>query len=209
MPPTDPDFEALVSRTGGLQPLRRIFHALSGLVMALVPGLLALSPAQTAALLFLGFLLALTVDLLRLRSTVLNRAFFRTFRFLASPREAAGMASSTWYLLGGALVWTLFPPAHAVSGLLVLALADPVASVVGRIWGTSPLGKGSVQGSLAFFASAWLVLAYMTGRPLAAAVVAGGVAVVEILPGLVDDNLAVPLSTGVLLWLVLGVPPTA
>ena len=86
-------------------------------------------------------------------------------------------------------------------------MADPAASVVGRIWGTIPLGKGSVQGTLVFVAVAWAALTLLLGHPLAMLAVAAAAAISEILPGLVDDNLVIPLTTGALLWLVLGTPP--
>ncbi len=206
MPSADPQFDDLVSGTRGLQPWRRFFHAFTGVVLALTPGLLYLSRVATVSILVAAFLVALSLDLLRLRRSGLNVLFFKAFRLLASPREASGIASSTWYALGAALAWGLFPPLYAAASLLVLALADPAASVVGRIWGSVPLGKGSVQGSMAFMVTAWAVLAAVTGQPVTVVWVALGVALVEILPGLVDDNLVVPLSTGALLWLVLGTP---
>jgi dolichol kinase len=206
MSPADPHFDDLVSRTRGLQPWRRFFHALNGVVLALAPGLLDLSRVTTVSILVAAFVIALGLDVVRLRRSGLNVLFFKAFRLLASPREASGIASSTWYALGAALAWGLFPPLYAAASLLVLALADPAASLVGRSWGSVPLGKGSVQGSIAFLLTAWAVLVAVTGQPLAVVWVALGVSLVEILPGLVDDNLVVPLSTGALLWLVLGTP---
>ncbi len=208
MQPHESRLEDLVARTRGLQPWRRLFHAANGVLLAVTPGLLGLSRAMTVTLLGAAFLVALGLDLLRLRNPEWNASFFRAFRHLASPREAKGIASSTWYMLGGALAWGLFPPLYASAGLLVLGLADPVASVIGRVWGSFPLGKGSIQGSLAFTLTAWIVLIVVTGEVLPVLWVAVGVALMEIVPGLVDDNLVVPLSTGTLLWLILGTPAT-
>lgn len=201
-----PEFDDLVSRTGGLQPWRRVFHATSGVFLALAPGFLGLSRVTTVALLAGTFAVALGLDLLRLHLPALNTLFFRTFRVLASPREAEGIASSTWYLLGATLAHGLFPPLYAAAAIVVLGLADPAASVVGRLWGSVPLGKGSVQGSTAFFVTAWAVLAVMSGHPVASLWVALGVTALEVMPGLLDDNLVIPLSAGGLLWVVLGTP---
>lgn len=200
------DFHSLVGRTEGVQPFRRLFHAFSGLAAGLGPGLLELGRGATLSILAGAFLVALTLDLIRLRAPEVNRAFFRIFTRLASPREAAGMASSTWFALSALLAHAVFPPLYAAAGLVVLALADPAASVVGRLWGSSRLGKGSVQGTTVFVVVAWSVLAVMTGRPVAVVPVALGVAAMEIVPGLVDDNLVVPIVAGTLLWLFLGTP---
>lgn len=200
----DDEFGTLVRRTEGVQPFRRLFHAGSGLLVGLGPGVLGLSRTATLVILAGAFLVALLLDLVRLRAPAVNRAFFRVFALLASPREAQGMASSTWFALAALLAHAVFPPLYAAASLVVLALADPAASVVGRIWGSAPLGKGSVQGTLVFFVMAWLVLTGMTGEWLLVIPVALGVALMEIVPGLIDDNLVVPLVTGVLLWVILG-----
>ncbi|HSG47459.1 MAG TPA: hypothetical protein VLA43_06605, partial [Longimicrobiales bacterium] len=53
------DLDALVARTEGLQPWRRVFHAVSGLVVGLGPGALGLPQGLTLTLLAGAFLVAL------------------------------------------------------------------------------------------------------------------------------------------------------
>jgi dolichol kinase len=168
---TAAELDALVGRTVGLQPLRRVFHAGNGVAMALAPGALGLGKLETAWIYGAIFVTLAIGDAIRLHAPRLNILFFKTFPSLASPREATGVASSTWYALGIFLTWVLFPPALAVPAILVLALADPSASVVGRLVVRNPI-----------------VLA-----------VAAIVALVEIVPWRVDDNLTIPLSAALLL----------
>lgn len=206
MVPDDRDLARLVARTEGVQPWRRVFHASSGLVLGLAPGMLGFSRSGILGLLAAALGVALGLDLLRLRAPAVNRTFFRVFSGVASPREAKGMASSTWFVLGALVAYAAFPAPYASAGLVVLGLADPAASVVGRLWGSAPLGKGTRLGTATFFAVAWAVLWVMTGQPAPAFAVALCAAALEIVPGLVDDNLVVPLVTGGLLWLALGNP---
>jgi dolichol kinase len=201
---TDPPFEALVARTEGLQPWRRIFHAGTGVSLAgaLLFGdlpwtLLAGALGGIAVLALLG-------DLLRLAVPSWNRLFFRIFRPLASPREARGLASSTWFAWGCFLAVAVFPSRVAAASILVLALADPLASYAGRRWGRRAFGSGTVLGSLVFVGAAFLVLLPFAGTGVAA-VVAGAVALVERIPWPLDDNLTVPLAVGLLLWSLLPV----
>lgn len=194
-PQADPLLARLVATTRGLQPWRRVFHAVSGIaiVMALhwvVPqqewqiGILSIA----AACLFLG-------DWLRLRYQGLNRLFFMVFRPLASPRELDRPASSTWYLVGITLTVWLFPLDVAVAAILVLSLADPAASVVGRLYGRRALGKGSWAGSSTFFAVSAPILIHQAGLigGLLAALVTTAA---EVAPLRLDDNLLVPLVAG-------------
>lgn len=204
---TDPggSFSDLVARTEGLQPWRRVFHAVSGLLLALAPGALGLDPRDTALLLGGATAVLFGADWFRLRNPSANRLFFLVFRRLASPREAGGMASSTWYALGATLVWALVPGVPAVAALLVLGLADPAASVFGRSWGRRPLGKGSWVGSTTFVVVAFGVLVGFLSGPMALGV-AGVVAAAEVMPLKVDDNLTIPVVTGALVWALQNLP---
>ncbi len=207
-PPEPPDpLTPLVERTVGLQPWRRVFHAGNGLAVASV--LVLLEPPRTGVILVLGCVLAALValDLARFSRPDLNRLFFRIFRPIASPREARGPASSTWYVLGVLLTVILFPVEVAIPAILVLALADPAASYVGRRWGRRTFGTGTVEGSVVFFVVAATVLAFHTSLPVAG-FVAMGTALAERGPWRLDDNLVVPLSAGGLLWIASGVGST-
>jgi len=192
----------LVKRTEGLQPWRRIFHAVNGGVLVLAMETLPI-PTRTAVLVLGVLLLALaSMDVLRLARPEVNRAFFRSFYLLASPREAGKLASSTWYVLGMILVLLLFPREVALAGILVLALADPTAGFVGRKWGRKRLGAGTWEGSTAFTFMAFAVFCVFAPWPMAL-VAAAVTAAMEALPLPVDDNLSVPLVASGVLHLLL------
>ena len=94
-----------------------------------------------------------------------------------------------------------FPGEAAVAGILVLALADPAACLVGRKWGRRRLGKGTVVGSSAFLLVSFLVLLWFL--PWAPALgVALAASVVEVLPWPLDDKVTIPLAVaGTLVFL--------
>ncbi|MDE2763991.1 MAG: hypothetical protein OXQ94_01210 [Gemmatimonadota bacterium] len=198
------EFRAAVRSTEGLQPWRRLFHMGAGVGIAAFAVVVGPDSPVPAATLGGALAAALALDWIRLRSRVANTVFFRWFSALASPREAGKVASSTWYLLGVLAVLVIAPAGWFASAVLVLALADPAASVVGRLWGRHGLGKGSWEGTAAFFLVAAAVLAPLAGLQ-AALIAAALVAALEVLPTGIDDNLTVPLATVVALWLV-GAP---
>lgn len=169
--------------------------------MAVGPWVLGLERGMTVLLLSALLLVALAIDVVRLRAPEVNELFFRAFSRLASPREEEHLASSTWYLAGVLLTWAIFPARVATTAILVLALADPSASVLGRLVGRHPVGKGTAEGLVVFYAVASAVLWAAVGEPVAL-LVAAVVAAVEVLPIPLDDNLTVPLVTGGLLVLV-------
>lgn len=195
---------AAVRVTEGLQPWRRLFHMGAGVAIATLVHWIGPDSAVPVALLAGALAAALLLDWVRLRSRAANTTFFRWFSALASPREARKPASSTWFLIGSLTVLVVAPHGFFAPALLVLALADPAASVVGRLWGRHKLGKGSWEGTGAFFLVALAVLVPFAGLP-AAPIAALAVAIAEVLPSGIDDNLTVPLATALALWAV-GVP---
>jgi dolichol kinase len=197
----DPALSDLVEKTEGVQPWRRIFHAAGGILIVLVLTFLSIEDSLVWIILGSGLALSAAIDAIRLYDPDVNRRFFRVFVALASPREARELASSTWYLLGALLTLLLFPRPYALAGILVLALADPTASVVGRLWGRTPFLGGSVRGTLAFAAVAFLVLLLFV--PWWGALVAAVVtAVMEASPFDLDDNLLVPITVAGVLFLM-------
>lgn len=197
-------FRAAVWNTEGVQPWRRLFHMGAGVGIAVFVSLAGPDSPIPMATLGAALAGALVLDGIRLRSRVANTVFFRCFSALASPREARKVASSTWFLLGSLAVLVIAPAEWFAPVVLVLALADPAASVVGRLWGKHRLGKGSWEGTGAFYLVAVAVLTPFAG-PQAALAAAAVVAAVEVLPTRIDDNLTVPLATVLALWLV-GAP---
>lgn len=199
----DPELAPLVERTRGVQPLRRLFHAANGLLVALLPPRLGLDREELVWALAALLAALAAADLVRLRVRRVNALFFSLFPSLASPREAARVASSTWYVAGLLITWALFPPRLALPATLVLALADPTASVAGRVWGRRRFGKGTVLGSAVFLVVAAPVLGASAGA--VAGIVAGLlVMMVEVAPWRLDDNLTVPVAAAAALWLLGG-----
>jgi dolichol kinase len=193
-------FRELVRRADGMQPWRRVFHAANGIIVVLALQTIPVGRWTALGLLGAAFAVMVLVDWGRLANPRLNHLFFRTFSSLVSPREARKVASSTWYVLGVILALLLFPRQEALAGILVLALADPAAGLVGRRWGRRPFGAGTLEGTAAFVVVAFVAILPFAPwwAALAAAMVA---AMVERTPWNVDDNLVIPVTVATVLHL--------
>ncbi len=200
---SEPELDVLVRRTGGPQPWRRIFHATNGVLIASAVTWWPLAPELVSLTLWTVSGALLLADLVRLRVEVANRLFFRFFRSLASPREADGIASSTWYMLGITLAVSFASVPAAVSGILVMALSDPAASYFGRRWGRHPFMGGSAEGSALFLLVTLAVLAPRHGWWVAV-IVAPPVTLLERRSWPLDDNLTVPATTALIVTLLGG-----
>jgi dolichol kinase len=107
------------------------------------------------------------------------------------------------FYMGCFLVTFLFQPNIAIASIAVLALSDSSSTIVGYFFGKHKLPinkKKSWEGSTAFFVTALMILLFFVS-PVEALVIALVVTLIEMLPR-IDDNLTVPLATGILMWLL-------
>ena len=114
------------------------------------------------------------------------------------PAEARAPSGAGTLAVGYALAWWLFPPDVAEAAIVVAAVADPAAALVGVRFGRGV--RKSLPGSLACACAAALALAVFRVGPAGIAVAAIGAALAERAPWRGTDNLAVPLVVGALLW---------
>ena len=149
--------------------------------------------------------LAWAFEIGRRRSSWFNSLLMAAFRPFAHPHEAWRINSATWFTSSLVLLAMTGRPVVASAALVVLALADPAAALVGRRFGTIKLVNGrSLQGTLTFFiVGAAAALALLSWRypelgpvPVLGMAVAGSAAgaIAELFARRVDDNLAIPVT---------------
>lgn len=184
-----------------LESYRDIFHSLG---LAIPIGYLFF-PKEVV---LLGVSLAMIVyvgsDLLRLWHKGFRGFFDKVLgsRFL-KERERRNLIGSSYFLIGAFLSVLLFEREAVIPALFVASLADIAASEVGSRWGRHRIRSSrSLEGSLAFFATAFVLIGGFYPGPLWwGLLVAAAASAVEALSFGVDDNLSVPLVTSLLLHL--------
>lgn len=181
---------------------RRLFHLVGCLV-------LAISALAVSRDLFLWFLLSLSAvfllaDVIRLTWPAANGLFVRLFNPLMRQQETAGLNGSTYVLVGSLLTMLLFDRDIAVAGMIFLGTGDVAAGVVGERWGRHKLMSKSLEGTAAFFVSCAVVGLIFKYAALDISLMvlllgALGAAIVELLPLPVNDNLAIPLLSALIM----------
>ena len=176
---------------------RRALHlATASLGLAAHAGM----PHDTMTALLLTLVVAaLLLEELRRRRPALNAALARGSLGALRPAEQSGLTGATLLALGYAATWLMAPPLVAAPAMVVAAVADPAAALVGR-WAVPAGDRKTLAGSAGAFAAAAAVLAaFGTGwrGTLAAAATA---ALAERLTGRGVDNVAIPLCTAAALW---------
>jgi dolichol kinase len=137
------------------------------------------------------------------------RAFALSLERSESRRPFAG---AFWFYLGMGLAFLIFPLPTASAAGASLAVSDSLSTIIGKNLGRHKLlGRKTLEGTLAFLISAFLVcLLFVSPQASFAGAVTATLA--ELLPGtkwassnlrgLLDDNLLIPLAGGLVIVLL-------
>ena len=191
---------------------RRLFHLLNGVVTATA---YALFFTHEQVVHVFGAIACIVYVLDRIRIAYpeavarhapwVNRTFVRA-------EEQVREAAMTPFAIAVLLTILAVPKLAALIAIYTLAIADPLAAIIGIRFGRRRLAHNrSLEGSLAFFAAtvviAALVLSWGTAASTltiaaAAAVIGVAAAGCELLPLRIDDNLTIQILVGFAAWAI-------
>jgi dolichol kinase len=151
------------------------------------------------------FLVSLLIDVSRFRQWPIQRYWRRFVHPIVRPKEAHSFTGATHILFSGWLCPLLFARPAAAFAMTTIILGDSAAALIGRRWGRHRYtGNRSWEGSAAFFAASLIAAFTIPGVPLTVGVPAALLGtVVEGLSRRIDDNLTVPLLTGLFVHVAL------
>jgi dolichol kinase len=204
-----------------LQLGRRLFHLVNGVSTATAYALFFTH--ETVVRIF-GTIACIVyiVDRIRIAypETVARRAAWVNRIFLRAE-EQVREAAMTPFAIAVLLTILTVPKLAALIAIYTLAIADPLAAIVGIRLGRHRITHNrSVEGSLAFFAATVAIAAAVlrwgtAASPLGTAGVSAAIGLTavgcELVPLRVDDNLTIPIVVGLSTWglcTVLGMPLT-
>lgn len=211
--PVKKDTHKPTSTRNDLQFPRRFFHMSMGIFIgfiyySLLSHQLAVSILGTAACL-VYILEQIRINYPEHASTfkVLTRYLLRAEEQL---KESAGMP----FVMGLLLTLLSFPKVVAVTAIFTLAISDPMSAVIGIRFGKNKIVKGkSLEGSAAFFLCTFLIIMLVFGIlykndmslvTLLAVIVSLIITAFEMIPIRLDDNLTIPIVTGLICWFCAG-----
>jgi dolichol kinase len=185
-------------------PTRKLMH----LAMALVPAVGWWGSFELAlSLLCLLLVASLMVEVARRWWPWLNHLLWRLLPTAFKAWEGNQVLGSTWFVIGALASMILWGQDVGGTSVLFLAWGDPTAELVGRRWGRAGASKtvvGSV-GCLVACLLAGLVGVGLGGiSPWAAVAGAAAATVVERWPLPPDDNVWMPVLSGLACAVVQG-----
>lgn len=183
---------------------RKSFHMSS----TLVPLAVWLLPRGVGlALLLPAAVVALTVDVARLRVRGFRYHFFRLTRTMLRHHERHGLTGGTWMAVSYAVALLVLPKPVAVAAMLFNGLGDAAAALVGKRFGRHRTAWGkSWEGFAAGVVTNLIVGLSISAiapalSPAGAVLGAVAAASLEFAPLPLDDNVRITLGGGLLAWL--------
>ncbi len=175
-----------------LEVSRKLFH-LSGIFFLFIP--IIFKDRAKVAFLSLACLVS-GIEFLRLRSFRITHVLTKIFGRFMRPAEETRLSGSFYYIWGVALSFFFFDRSFALKGLLVLAIADPLASLIGIKFGRHRFFRKTLEGTLMFFLVSTLIL-YFSKEPLQSAILIGIICALSenIIP--FNDNFVLPLIVSI------------
>lgn len=151
------------------------------------------------------------IDILKSENRAVRFLFIRFFRDMLRHKEKKCFTGSTFILFGSTLTILFFNKWLAIIAISYIIVGDIFAAVIGKMFGKHKVyGSGSIQGSIAFFLSAAIFTSAMFWVPyeivplyyrICGAMLAASI---ELVINQVDDNLTVPLLSGLVLQFALS-----
>jgi len=158
---------------------------------------------------FLVFIMLASVSIIYLTSEVIRKYGMNFPLFSSVTRKAANSVFEINHFVTAPIAFTFgiilsllfFPPLIAYTSIAVLTLGDGFASIFGRIIGKTPIyfnRKKTLEGTICGFICAFIG-SILFVNPLKALVAVSAGMLAESLPLPIDDNLAIPLCSGIVL----------
>jgi len=162
---------------------------------------------RDAAIVILFFLAAamIGIEAARIYTTWGRRTYQRFLGPVTRPSEERRPTGATYVFLGALLAAILYSPTVAILSMLFMSVGDSAAAFIGRRYGRIPIGRKTLEGTLACF-FACLLLTLPSGLSLPVAVGGAGIAALtELIPRpYMNDNLGIPLISGGAMTLLLA-----
>ena len=196
---------------------RKAWHMMMGLFIVAV---YLAGVSRSLGVLILGFFLCvnLIVETARLRIPALNEKVIRLWGPLMRTCEQNRYSGTPYYIAAAIIAIGIFPAPIAALAVAFLAVGDPIASLFGILYGDRSVrfsnGKSLIGTTAGVIACAFVAVVFLAIMKRAGMMelsqnqililsVIGGLAGggAELLPMEVDDNFAIPVVSGFVLWL--------
>ena len=159
---------------------------------------------KTFALYFALFtLLVIAVEIARIKHKTFKKIFNDFTGILLRKHEFNDFTGATYLTVSSFFCIVIFPSDIAFLAISFLIIGDTLAALIGIPLGKVKIfgGQKSFEGSLACFWGCFL-FALIYVEPIIATVGAAAATTAEVSNLRIDDNIKIPIFSGILMWLI-------
>lgn len=174
---------------------RKFFHVAS--LIYLIPYYLTLRYSASKPLALASLSIILMAFLIMEYFRIIKKKKIPIFNNIWRPEENQKLGGEIYYLFGIILALTFFDFKIALTSILMMALGDSVATLIGIKFGKNKLVKNSsIQGTSAGLIMNIIVSYLILGNWKLSIPMAIAATLVEIFSQKIDDNLTIPVIAG-------------
>ena len=160
------------------------------------------SKANLIRFLFPLAAILIIIEIIRLYIKPAKGIFLKVFSSMLWKEESRSLTSATRWLISSSIVCAYFPKDIAILTLFFVAVSDTAAYTIGSLFGKTQILKGKTLGGTLTFLVTALVISIFSPLPWIISITGAVVAtLVELIPKY-DDNLSIPIITGIILWIM-------
>ena len=183
---------------------RKSIHLFTNSLIPIVYLLLDVPKEWMLALLGIASVTFVIIDLGRTRNIWISKVFGKYFNGMMRTHELNGKLTGASYVFIGSLITiTIFPKEIAILALLFASFGDTIAALYGKKFGKIRVWNKTLEGSITGLLACVLVSLFFPDIPNIIKYSGAFAAMfIELLPIHIDDNLRIPLFSGIIMLII-------
>ncbi len=183
--------------------MRKSIHISSILIPFLYRYIMKYDKQNSLLILFILAAISITIEYVRLENRSFRKLFYTIFGVMLRRHELYNFSGASFLLTSSIFCVAFFPGDIAFLSMCFLSIGDTFAALVGISFGKRKFtfAKKSLEGAIACFVSTF-VFALFYINPVIAFFGALGATFAELLNIPVDDNVRIPVISGLIMILV-------
>ena len=182
--------------------LRKTIHLIVNSLIPLIYLFFNIPKMWMAVLLGIASVFIILIDIGRTRYDWISKIFGIFFNRMLRSHELDGkLTGATYVVIGSFIAVAIFPKEIAILALLFTAIGDTVAALYGRKFGKIRIWNKTLEGSVVGLIACIIITLFFPQIPnLVKFSGAFAAMFIELLPIKIDDNLRIPLFSGIVMY---------
>ena len=183
--------------------IRKLIH-LSNLIIPILYYYVFQDKRYFLISLFFFVLFFLAIDLFREKNKYIKILFNLFFNRMMRKHELNGaLTGASWVMISAFFTILIFPKNIAILSLIFMSVGDTVAGLVGRRIGKLKIGEKTLEGFVFGFLACAIISYIYKLIPFSISIYGALVGMIfEVLPLPLDDNLKIPLSSALIMFVI-------